>query len=176
MKKTLQDTFRKMVSEDAFAVMISTAPLAEQAIRPMLVFSLYRPADTNVAPLDALVAMAATEEGSTLLEVGSMVGLRVAKAQDVSVRAQDLPRRLPSEVVALGQGDPESLRRMEMLAGARVSRRVEYFLGAPDDDDSWLRVQAGVQVADDVAGAVIADTLAQLFDAIVGTFRWVDHG
>lgn len=171
VEQTLSSSFIAMAAQGSFAVLISVAPLAEQALRPMIVFSRFRP-ESGGDPLDAIVGMAASQAGATLFEFGNLVGLRVERTDDVSIPQGQLDGRLPAELVELADAGPGGRSRMVATAGNRLARRVDYFFGTPDDDDSWVSVQAGVQVAGDVVGEAFADTFVELFDLVIKTFHW----
>lgn len=169
--KTLTDSFTALAKGEAFAALISSEPLAEQALRPLMVLSRFRP-EAGGEPLEVIVAMAASQSGASMMETDSMVGLRVERTDDVSVTAADLDRRLSGDVVDLVDAQPGGRGRLDTLVAARRARRVRYFLGQPGDEHSWIEIGASVQVAGDAVGEAFADAFVGVFDLVAKTFKW----
>lgn len=104
------------------------------------------PASESATAEDVLVQLAARTEGARVTEVdgaGAVRSERVVPAED-------------------GGDDARGFG----------SRRVDYVAAIPDESDRWLTLSFSTLADGDPTGPV-ADLLVELFDAIVGTLRWV---
>lgn len=102
---------------------------------------------------DVLVALAADAPGARLAEVDGAGAVRTERV-------------LPADP-AVDPADPDA-----DPARAFGSRRVDYVVALPGGGDRWISISFSTLGDGDPAGAV-ADLLVDLFDAVVGTWRWV---
>lgn len=107
------------------------------------------PATDDARPDDVLVQLAAGSDGSRLTELDGSAAVRIERIE----AAQE------------GRDDERGF----------ASRRVEYVVVMPDEEDRWLSLSFSTLADGNPAGPV-ADLLVDLFDAIVTTFRWVHSG
>jgi hypothetical protein len=143
--------------------------------------------------LMAQVQTARRNEGIDLyLPVEQIGGVTVAASVVVGLlRFSTLETPSAEDVLVLLAADGEGARLTELDGAGAVrtdrvepgqegredehafgSRRVDYVTAIPDDPDAWLSISFST-VADGDPSGPVADLLVELFDAIVGTFRWV---
>ncbi|MCX5037323.1 MULTISPECIES: hypothetical protein [Streptomyces] len=62
----------------------------------------------------------------------------------------------------------------EKQQGALPTRRIDYVIPVPDDPGRWISINFSTPGDGDV-DSELTDVLVELFDAVVGTFRWSDE-
>lgn len=62
----------------------------------------------------------------------------------------------------------------EKRQGALPTRRIDYVIPVPDDPGRWISINFSTPGDGDV-DSEFTDVLVELFDAVVGTFRWSDE-
>lgn len=175
IRERLAATALELGEKDVAAVLIPATSVAELAVHPMLVVRpLTWPEDTD--PVDALVALAASDPTARLLDIDHMVGLRTERVDDVTERTRAAVGDLPAALATLVAEDPTAAGRLAAVAAARQAHRVTYLIGVPNNDDSWVELTGSVQVIPDETGTELAGIMADLFDALAKSFRWTEQG
>jgi|GEM_PF-1167874 len=120
-------------------------------------------------PLDVISGIAAQDSTAELIEVADLVALRTVAEEAVDASAAR------AEIVAMARaaggvdspaGEPEpSLPEL-------TSRRVRYFIGHPDRPGDWIIAMVSVVQADNPSSRQFSDTMIELFDQVILTFRF----
>jgi hypothetical protein len=165
----LETTFAGLAEGGVWSVMLPVSGPMAVAVRPTIAFApLSLPAGTE--PMDALVAMAASDPTATVIDIEPLVALRTTRVEDVTAaigaRASALVAELTGTEVAPPADAPDELE-------ARVvARRVRYVLGDIEDPDKWADVALSLTHLDEPDQAELADAAVESFDALITTFRW----
>jgi len=132
--------------------------------QPMITF---RPLGVGVSedPMAGLLALAAEDPTSELLDIEPAVCLRSTRITDLDL-ATELPR-LRDEFDLV---DPDG--RAEGLSIHRV--QCAYTIGVPGEPDSWFQAVCVANVPTTADSSVDPGQAVEMFDAILSTFRWCD--
>ena len=133
----LETAFSSLADGGVWSVMMPIAGPTAVAVRPTIAFApLSLPAGTQ--PMDALVAMAASDPTATVMDIDPLVALRTSRSEDVTAGLGARALELVAELNPSGSGAVPSA---PMDDAARVlARRVRYVLGDAEDLDKWADV------------------------------------
>lgn len=166
----LETAFSAMADGGVWSVMMPVTGPTAVAVRPTIVFApLALPAGGQ--PMDALVAVAASDPTAEVIDIDPLVALRTSRTEDVT---EALEARVGDALAEVGiDNNPVESPAPEEGQDARaLARRVRYVLGDAEDDDKWVDVLFSLTHLDDPDQAELADAAVDAFDALVKTFRW----
>ena len=129
--------FAAMAEGGVWSVMMPVTGPAAIAVRPTVVFApLSLPPGRQ--PMDAVVALAASDPTAEVIDIDPLVALRTSRTDDVTEVLKDRASAVVVEMVA-----ERSVETRVATAGPTnraLARRVRYVLGDAEDDDNWVDV------------------------------------
>ncbi len=156
--------FDHLAANGCFLVFMASPDSMLAPAQPMVSF---RHMEIEVVddPLAALLAVAAKDPTSELLDIEPAVCVRSSRCEDVDLK-EALPRMRDEFDVVDADG------RSEGLAIQRV--QCAYTLGVPGDRDSWYQVVCVATLASLGDTRPEPNEVIEMFDSILSTFRWRD--
>lgn len=168
VQRTMTSNLEEFAAAGAWAYLFPTDSFAVTGIHPSLLVQPFRPPE-GTTPLEALVAIASSTAGATLLDTDRLVGLRTSSTEAIAIEPRDLVPVVDALMENERQGGPEL---GGIAPASRVAHRVRYVLGLPDQDASWVELLGSVQVTDDAEGIALASAILGLFDELALSFDW----
>lgn len=165
----LETAFATLAEGGVWSIMMPVTGPTAIAVRPTVVFApLSLPPERH--PMDAVVALAASDPTAEVIDIDPLVALRTSRTDDVtdvlearaSAVVEDMVADRPVETSAATAGS----------TSRALARRVRYVLGDAEDDDNWVDVLFSVTHLDEPDHVELADAAVDAFDALVKTFRW----
>lgn len=170
INKVTSGNLRKLKDSGALAFLLPIDALVANGVHPTLLVQRFTPPE-GVGPLEALVGIAATEAGATLLDATDLVGLRVESTDSTTIDPSDL-NAMTRALGATSAGEAaEALGPVQ-----RVARRVRYVLGRPTDDLGWVEILGSVQLPESPESDAVASAILALFDELARSFHWEEVG
>ncbi len=165
----LEQAFSGLAEGGVWSVMMPITGPTAVAVRPTIAFApLSLPAGAK--PMDALIAMAASDPTATVMDIDPLVALRTSRSEDVTAALETRALELVGELSPSGSAAVPSV---PMDDATRVlARRVRYVLGDAEDFDKWADVVFSLTHLDDPGQVELADLAVEAFDALITTFRW----
>lgn len=165
----LETAFTGLAEGGAWSVMLPLTGPTAIAVRPTVVFAPL-PLPAGSQPLDALVALAASDPTAEVMDIDPLVALRTSRTEDVTESLETRAQDLVGEVLPNANGETPGSRTD---GDPRVlARRVRYVLGDAQDLDKWADVVFSLTHLHDPDQSELADAAVDAFDALVATFRW----
>ena len=160
----------------AYAVLVSVAPLLEMNLNAAI--TVLPLADVEGAtPMDIVLAMAAENPASSLLDLPGLVGLRLsapdtAEWEEAAGPQSEPPHADPPSGSPITDSAPEGVDTADLgEVDTGEQRSVRYIIGEPGTS-RWLDIHCRVRRDDD--NAELADALVVFFDAWVQTVTWAE--
>ncbi|MBK8468272.1 MAG: hypothetical protein IPL45_00330 [Actinomycetales bacterium] len=175
--ESLSKVAADLASGGAVAMVMPVAPLDGLVASPTIVFMpLTVPEDQ--APMDVLVAVAASDASASVVDVAGLVALRTISTRDAH---GDLAEALAqAEHLVAGSTEQEPKEQGSEADGTAegaqltaTATRVRYLIGDPGDANRWVDVLFSVTHSSLPGGNQIGQAAVELFDAMMHSFRWV---
>ncbi len=163
----LEEMTRSLAEDGAFAVMMQAMSLDEVAVQPTMVVAPL-PLAEGEDPVDALVALVASDPSASLMDLDDVVALRTETSEVLDRDLSPGMEALPADLAVKARQAAASLDVM----AHRVAHRVHYLMGDPARPGSWVSLVASVQVPDDEIGVQLWEAYEPLFDDLAKSFVW----
>lgn len=167
----LESMAKDVAARGGLAIVMQAVSLDEIGVYPMLVITRMALPE-GADPVDALVALVATDPSARLMDLDAAVALRTEHSETLDLDPSKVVATLPADLAALAQ-QAEAAGEFDQLP-TRLAHRVHYVLGVPGQPQAWVDLVASVQVGDDQVGAELWEAYSTLFDDMVMSFSWAE--
>lgn len=131
------------------------------------------PHDEGEDPFDQLILIAGGDSSAKLFDLETAVGLRTQEDRDVTQQVESGLAAMVSDVPPVDDEVARMATALDVEAGDRVmERRVNYYLGVPQDPDSWVHGAFMFKYDNSPLSTKGADDVAASMDAIMKSFTW----